>query len=492
MRIAVGGIEHETNTFAVGCFGLTELDDFHHYRGDRLIRTAETRTATGGIIHEALERGHDVVPTYYAMATPSGTISASAYQTMKAELVDRLTEAMPLDAVALAIHGAGVAEGIDDLEADLASAVRLAVGDGVAVGATLDLHGNLTQPMGDSLDLMFGCHYYPHVDMYERGEELVGALEDMVNGKFSPVNHIERLPFLTPTSGTAQPPAGLTNERCAEAERLDGVIDCTFFHGFAHTDCGPAGASITVTTNGDAELAARVARDVALDVWARRESFTVEAVSEHSALTIAKRIIEEKGGPVVMNDTADNPGGGAPGDATHLLRSILDANPERTCFGFVYDAATATAAHEAGVGAVINISLGGHHDAMHGEPIETEAYVKALTDGRFIYTSKMLEGVPANLGLSARLVIGNVDVIVTSVRDQTFDDEVFTLHGIDVTTYDLVAVKSSQHFRAGFTDLATEIVTADTPGLTSRTLDSFTYEHLDGPRYPLDPELSYP
>ncbi len=497
MRIAIGGIEHETNTFAVACFGPTELDDFHHYRGEKLMAIAPARTAVGGIITEARQRGIDIVPTYFAVATPSGTISAEAYATMKAELVERLTEAMsgadgPLDAVALDLHGAGVVDGIDDLEGDLVASIRAAIGRDIIIGATFDLHGNLTQAMADDLDLMFGCHLYPHVDLYERGLELVSALVDVHEGRITPVNHVERLPFLTPTSTTELPPAALTNERCAAAEAIEGVIDCTFFHGFAHTDVGPAGASITVTTNGDRELAARVAREVALDVWARRETFLSETVNEHSALTLAARAVEEVGGPVVVNDTSDNPGGGTPGDATHLLRALLDADPERSCFGFVFDPAAADAAHEAGVGATIGVALGGHHDELHGEPIDVEAYVKCLTDGRFTYTSPMLAGVPVNLRRCARLVIGNVDVIVTSVRNQTFDDVVFTLHGIDVTTYDIVCLKSSQHFRAGFSHLATRIITADTPGLTSRNIADFDYRRLDGPRFPLDESVTYP
>ena len=106
----------------------------------------------------------------------------------------------------------------------------------------------------------------------------------------------------------------------------------------------------------------------------------------------------------------------------------------------------------------------------------------------------MLAGVVANYGPMARIQAGEqreVDVLVGSARSQVFDAEVFALHGIDVAAYDLVVLKSSQHFRAGFADLATEILTADSPGLTTLRVDHFDHVRADGPRWPLDPAATW-
>ena len=133
---------------------------------------------------------------------------------------------------------------------------------------------------------------------------------------------------------------------------------------------------------------------------------------------------------------------------------------------------------------------------MHGEPLQVHVYVAALTDGRITYTTPMLAGVPDRLGPTARVRVpgpdglrSGVDVIITSVRQQTFDDEIFKLHGLDAAAHDLVMVKGSSHFRAGFRHLDADIITADTPGLTTRRVDVFEFEQLDGPRWPLDPHL---
>jgi len=198
------------------------------------------------------------------------------------------------------------------------------------------------------------------------------------------------------------------------------------------------------------------------------------------------------GQPVVINETADNPGGGAPGDATHLLRALLASGVANTCFGTVYDAETAREAHAAGVGTTIRVRLGGKSGALYGQPIEEDATVVALSDGRFRATSPMMAGMPFDLGPSARLNIDGVDVVVTSRRSQVFDPEIFRLHGIDVATCKIVGLKSSQHFRAGFLEIAAEIIRADTPGATSIDLHAIPYERLERPIWPLDPDLAWP
>lgn len=170
---------------------------------------------------------------------------------------------------------------------------------------------------------------------------------------------------------------------------------------------------------------------------------------------------------------------------------MLEARAASACFGFIYDPQTAAQAHDAGVGATIHVRLGGRTDRMHGEPIEADAYVADLTDGRFIRQSPMGRGAQVDLGRMARLRIGTVDVLVSSVREQTLDAEVFLHHGIDVTRYKIVALKSSQHFRAGFEPLAAHILTADSPGLTTLDLSSFPYHRVDRPVWPLDADTRY-
>lgn len=485
-RIAVGGIVHETNTY---CKDTTSLGDFWIQRGEEIIANHRgVRTFIGGMISAAEELGATLIPTFFAEAQPSGTIAREAYESMLSELLMRIREAMPVEAVALSLHGAGVVEGIDDLEGHLLQAVRQLVGREVKIVVTLDLHGNITKAMADAADMMFGVHFYPHTDMYERGYEAVGMIPRLLTGSVRPVTHVETVPMLLPPSTTNLYPASKVNELCREIENQPGILDCTFFHGFPYTDIRHVGVHITVTADGDREAARAAAREVARWVWDHREEFRLPSLTPEEAVARALAI---EGGPVVINDTADNPGGGGPGDGTHLLRAMLEAGVENACFGFIYDPEVADIAHRAGVGATVDVELGGKHDDLHGKPVRIRAYVKCLTDGQFALTTPMGRGARMNFGKMARLHVGGVDIIVGSVRSQTLDPELFLLHGIDVTRYKIVALKSSQHFRAGFESIAKAIVTADSPGLTTLRVESLPRVRHVRPMWPLHPEAEY-
>jgi microcystin degradation protein MlrC len=489
MRIAIGGIEHETNTYADATSGTTPLRAFEIFRGDEMVAEyTGTGTTIGGMLAGCAETGAEAVPTFKAWAQPSGTIQAPAYSSMLGELCARLTDALPLDAVGLSLHGAGVAEGIDDLEADVCRAVRGVVGPNVPIAATFDLHGNPTQAMADVLDGGGFCfHLYPHTDMGERGREAVRVVSRVAAGELRPVNVVERLPILLPPSTTNFTPAARVNEYCAEVESRAGVIDCTFFHGFPFVDIPQVGSHIWVTTDGDPALARRLAREVARFVWDMREEFLPEVLSPDEAVARALQIGD---GPVVINETNDNAGGGAPADGTHLLKAMLDARVTDACFGFICDPSVAHAAHAAGVGAELDVVLGGKTDDVHGPPLPLRVKVVALSDGRYTLRT-WAPGMKMDHGPMARLAVDGIEVIVGSERSQTFEPGVFEIHGMDVTRYRIVALKSSQHFRAGFEPIAKAIVTSDAPGLTTLRPWTFPRSRTPRPIWPMDENAVY-
>ena len=484
MRFAIGEFSHETNTFCPGVTDLSafkadwsELDEiFTHNRG--------VRTDLGGMIDAAERLGIELAPTLSTTTQPSATISKEAFDTITSTLIDHLKAALPVDAVIMGAHGAGSAEGIDDIEGAFLGMVREVIGPDVPLVATLDLHGNTTQAMVDAADILLYCHEYPHIDMFERGIEAVELAAKLVNGEINPVMHLKRLPITFAPSTTFVGPAKMMNERCFEWEAKPGVIDCNFTHGFPHTDVSVMATSILVTTDGDPELAATAANDVAGLFIENLDAFLQSLPNADEAIAQALEATEL---PVVVAEVSDNPGGGAPGDGTHLLRALLAANEPKTAFGFIWDPETAALAHSAGVGSFIRVKIGGFWDDLHGAPIETDAYVKSLTDGKFPLTNPMGAGRIVDLGPTAQLVVGNVDVIIGSRRTQTLDPGPFLLHGIDVTTYRIVAFKSQQHFRGGFTGIAGTIIRCDTPGLTTVNLEHLPYKRIPRPIWPLDP-----
>jgi microcystin degradation protein MlrC len=489
-RIAIGEISHETNTF---CPPTTPkmFRDRHWDHGEEIIgRERGTRTYLGGIIEAGERLGVTLIPTFAASTEPWGTITRDAYDTMVGELIGGIQKAMPLDAICLALHGAGVADGITDLEGGVLEAVRNAVGDAMPVAVTLDLHGNITPRMVSLATGLFGVHEYPHTDAYERGQEAMAFLLRVLKGEISPAMAIEALPLLIPASPSGLEPVRTINALCHEWERQAGMIDCVLFHGFSHTDIPEAGVTVVAVSEHDIELARRAARAVAGEVWARRAAFQVTFPQPAEAVAEAVRLAGSST-PVVINEASDNPGGGAPGDGTHLLRAMLAAGLTESAFGMLFDPEVADAAHRAGAGATLRVRLGGKHDRLHGEPLDLEVYVKSLSDGRFQLSTPMGRGSPVNLGKMVRLVCGGTDIVVASERTQVLDPEPFLLQGIDVTRCRIVGLKSSAHFRAGFTGIAKHIVSTDPPGITTSNLSSFPYRRLRRPVYPLDREAAY-
>ncbi len=494
-RIAIGEIAHETNTF---CAAPTTVEPFKRYQwqhGAAIVAAhAGNRSYVGGMLDRAGELGLTAVPVFCTTAYPSGTITAAAYREMLDELLDGLARVLPVDAVCLALHGAGVAEGVDDLEGAILAEVRRLVGPEVPIAASLDLHGNLTALMVEHADGLFGTNFYPHTDSYERGAEAIMFLRRLLDREIRPVMHLETLPLMISTCSTDLEPGKRLNALAREWETRPGLLDCTIFHGFAYTDLPAVGRSVLTMADGDPALARAAAQVVARAIWAAREEYRPTSLTPQQALAAALALDGDGGGgggPVVINDTSDNPGGGSPGDSTHLLRAMLDAQVRDACYAFIYDPATAAHAHDAGVGATIRVRLGGKTDTLHGTPIEADAYVKCLTDGRFRLTTPMGRGMAVDLGPMARLQLGGIDILVASERNQVLDDEVFLLHGIDVRRYKIVALKSSAHFRAGFAPLAAAIITADAPGATTLHLENFAHRRIRRPIWPLDATATY-
>lgn len=485
MRVAIGQLVHETNTFSNVSTDQRLFEQWDWSTGEEILRKyTGVRDSLGGMIDGAARHGVELAPTFSAYAYPSGRITEETYAAAEAAILGGIRQAGRLDAVCLALHGAAVTEEHEDLEARLLSAVRETVGPDMPLIATLDLHGNITEEMVRCADVLLGVNYYPHVDFYERGVEAVSLARRIVEGEVEPRMRLLRPPLLFPMSTTNLSPASDINKVCWEQEQAPGVLDCTFFHGFPYADIEKAGASVVVTSDARTQAAPEaVASIVSEEIQRRRDEFYPEYPSPTEGLEQAASVAKR---PVVVNETSDNPGLGCPGDGTRLLGAMLEAGAEDACFGYIFDPEVAEAAHRAGVGETIEVELGAKTDEFHGEPLQCRAYVKALTDGKFVHTTPMWRGKRVDLGRSARLRIDSIDVLVCSVKSQVLDEQVFVLHGIEVERYGLVALKSSQHFRAAFEEIAAKIITVDAPGLGTPDLSAFEFERLGRPIYPFD------
>ena len=489
MKIAVGCIGHETNTFSPVATTIDNFKKGSYYRGDEIITAFRgTRTITGGFLDVAEQLNLEPVPLLWTFATPSGMVEQAAYQTLKMEFLSLLENAGKLDAVLLDLHGAMVTDELEDAEGDLIQAVREIVGETWIV-TTLDLHANITTQMAHHSDVIIGFDTYPHIDCYERGFEAGQLLFGMIEGKIQPTMAYRQLPLLTapPAQCTMKPPMTDVLKALHALETERGVVTATLSMGFPFADITDAGVSILVTTNGDMALAEAHADQFAADIWEMREQFTFNLHTVEAAIEIAN---QTDGNPIVLADGADNPGGGGPCDGTTILQKFREADVQDAVIAVIADPESVTKAIEAGVGNSVQLSVGGKTDTQHGAPVALTGYVKTLSDGRFILKGPMGRGTVGQMGSTAVVQVGGIEIILTERRIQPYDAEVLRSVGIEPQTRKLIALKSAVHFRADYTPIAHQILDVDTPGVHSPNLFSYDYQKLRRPIYPLDPTVT--
>lgn len=489
MRIGIGGLHHETNSFSNIPMDWETLDRCSNV-GDGMYYHRGVRKYIGGFLAEAEALGVDIVPSAMAYLCPSGHITTEALENHRDRIVDMLWKAHlenPLDAIALNLHGAGVADGYPDADGEIIRAVRQRFGESMPIGVVLDLHANVTDEMLRLSDLLLGVKCYPHIDEFESGRLMFGKLVDMVQKKEKPAMSLLRLPWLlVPAEGvTTSGPAHKVQTLCYRlpAER-EGLFDVTFFHGFPYSDIPEACVSVTAVADTQ-QAADEAAMEVARYAWSIRKEFPVPARSPAEAFDLALEF-PENSGPIVINESSDNTGGGAPGDGTHLLREMLKRNIPGSAMGYMYDPEVAQQAAKAGVGATISCRLGGKMDNLHGEPLSLEAYVKTVSDGTFINHSPMGGGNTSRIGLCVCLVVGNVSIVVGSIRTQPMDDGVFRVAGLRWDLLRIVGIKSSQHFKGWWASRAGGIIACDPPGVHCADLTVFDFQNTNTKAFPLE------
>jgi microcystin degradation protein MlrC len=431
--------------------------------------------------------GFELVPTVFASATPSGTITAEAFDTLLGQILDGIEGAGEFDGVAMHLHGAGVAENHDDIEGHILAEVRKAIGDRPLV-STFDLHANHTKLTVESADVLIGYDTYPHVDGYERGVEAIDVIARLLDGSLEPTKAFRQPPMMPALQAqfTGKYPMSRLIEEAHRMEGMEAVETITVAAGFPWSDFEDVGLSFIVTTNDDQELADRLADELQDLAWGMRRDFLVKPVPVRDAL---RRVKNAKGGPYILADIGDNPGGGAPEDGTVVLRAILEEGLEGGVLAVMWDPEAVEKASASGIGSQVTVMLGGKTDDLHGKPLEVTGKVKTLTDGKWIVKGPMGTGSESDMGETAVLLVGGNEVIVTSKRLQPMDLELYRSLGIEPTERRFIVVKSSVHYRAAHEPIAEEVIELDTPGLTSPRLAGFGFKKLRRPIFPLDVEM---
>lgn len=439
-----------------------------------------------GAFLEVLSRQSEVelIPVVSAGAMPSGPVTDDVAECIRNQVVDAIHTAGKVDGVLLSLHGAMVTESSEDGEGDFLEAIRETVGDDIPIISTLDLHSNFTEKMHANATALIYCDYYPHTDMYERGIEAAELMLATLRGKLKPTMRYAKKPLLLASMATAGPVMKKFVDMAHEFEKNPRVLAVSISHGFFCADIYDLGIGVVVVTDNDGELAQQIADEIADKMWAQRAALIRKLYDADEAITEALGAEE---GPIVLSDGADNPGDGSPCDGTHLLRAMIEHDVQNAAVALMFDPESVDMAEKAGVGNEVSLRLGGKiRPDILGEPIECQAYVKLLSDGRYVNKGVMGRGLPVDLMKSAVVVIGGIEVIVTSNVAQPIDAEILRSHGIEPKDKKIIVLKSTVHFRADFEPLAAKILDVECPGLLPQDVTTLDYKNCRRPMYPLD------
>ncbi|MBA2521495.1 MAG: M81 family metallopeptidase, partial [Chloroflexia bacterium] len=445
MRLITGGLMHETHTFSAEP---TPLDRWTVSRGEECRVYAGTNHSLGGVIDGCRELGIELAPTFFALATPSGTPDRETVETLVTELVARIEHALPADGIVLTLHGAMVGEELPDVEAEILRRVRAITGPDLPIAVTLDLHANTSHELVELATIIVGYDTYPHIDLNDRAREAVALLADTIQGRIRPEMAFAAPPLMPVPQAmfTGQPPFKTLFDRAFALEAAGAALSITIAGGFAYADAPVSGMSFIAVTDHDQAGAERIVAELADLAWDLRAEMRVENVPPAQAVAAAIAYPE---GPVVLVDVGDNIGGGTPGDGTVILGELLRQGATEATV-IVNDPAAVQAAFAAGVDGPLALPAGGKTDRRHGDPVQVRGRVRLLYDGRWTHEGPENAGVPVDNGPIAVVRVDGVNLILTTAKTAPGDLQQLKSAGIDPARQQILVVKAAVRWRGGY------------------------------------------
>ena len=498
MRIAALGFHHETNTFQSVKTDYDSFADYEFLRGSQIAdRHATSKFTLAGYFQSAQKFEFDLVPLLWAFTGPTGTITKDAFDRIATEMIDMLKENGPWDGVLLAQHGAAVSDEYPDMDGEISRRVREVVGLETPVVMTLDLHSNITQDQVDNTDAIVAFRTNPHLDPVERAVEASDILVKTIRGEVRPVQHLVQVPMIINIvkQPTSFGPMKEIMDEVDEVLEKPGVLSASCGQGFPYADVDQMGVSFLVVTDGDAELAEKQANWLARRAWDRRAELQNDSPSIEEAISSAMNAPSDDR-PTAIMDVGDNVGGGGTADSTHLLAEAIrqGLKGEQSLLLSLFDPSAVQACVSAGVGSTVTLKVGAGTDHLHGEPVEVTGYVRAITDGKF-EEPKPIHGGFRFFDYGPSVALDTEDghtIALHTIRGiGNMSREQYYFMGIFPEKYRVIICKGTVSPRAAYEPIAREIIMADSQGVTSANMSSFSYEHRRKPLYPFEPETKF-
>ncbi len=493
-KVLTAEFQHETNTFNIHKTGLEKFEASTFLVGaDQIGERASTNTEIAGCLDCARKFDWEINHALSAHTGPSGPVTAKAFDRIAGLIVEAARAQRP-DGVLLALHGAMVLDFSEDGEGELLRRLRDVIGPDVPVALTLDLHANVSEKMCDLAQIIVSYKTYPHIDMRETACHAGEILQRAMLGEIAPRTLRAHRPMLS-EANSGRTDIGPMIERIERARAYEGEADVfalSINAGFEASDIAGIGPTVLVTCQGDMAAHQAFAESMADDIWQRRAEVLNTFYSAEEAAGIGAAHAGGKG-PLIIADYADNPGAGAYGDSTVLLRAMLEKHISNACFGPIGDPEAVRELHKHHEGDSVTINIGGNTDPQFsGEPLTVTGQILRLGDGVCIGDGPMMGGLEMNFGLICVLRVAGLDILVVEQPRQMLDLQQFRAFGIEPADKTVIGLKSMQHFRAAFEPIAARVIVCDSGALCTPDMARLPYKNVPRPIYPLDADMDLP
>lgn len=486
-RVLVVGLYHQTNRFAAGRTG---LEDFEIRRGEEMLRANPAASVLAGLTDAARENGWELLPVVDMRAASGATVADAVVDLFWAEF-EAVTDAEAeegIDGVFLVVHGSMVSESLQDVEGEILRRIR-GVGhlSDVPVCGVMDSRVNFTEAMGRQSDGLVAYLQDPPTDARDAAELAAVTLDGLMQTEDRPATVWDHPPIMWPASGAATNAAPMIalQERAREIEAdLPDMLAVNVHSGFPYADVPEAGVGFSAVTTGDLELARGALRELNILASSLRGGGTPSLITLEDAIVYLQ---EHSEGPVLLVEPSDNVGAGAAGDATRVLRALVERGvPDAGVV--INDPETVANLGDAEPGERRSVEIGGRSGQIGSEPLPLVVEVVSRSDGRFQPENR--EGCPVSgevqMGPCAVVRHGDVRVLLTSNKTPPCDLAQWRSQGVDPEGLFVVAVKAATEHRRAYLPVAMAGYVLDLPGPCAEDLGRLSFENVSRPIYPLD------
>jgi microcystin degradation protein MlrC len=481
-KIVVSELHQETNSFNSVVTTMQEFERRVIYTGKEMLDLHNGRELAG--MFQAIEESNgEIVPACSMNSQSGGPVDQKVVEYFIEKTNAAINENMPVDGIFLSLHGATQTTEFDDACGVILERIRKKAGDRVVIAVSADLHANVTSTWMKNADIICGYQSYPHLDFFDTGYRaaklgmmsLAGEELHMVRAS---------IPMIIPASSynSMTSPFKDVIEEAKGLVKTGELYDCSIFQMQPWLDVNPAGGSVIITIDKDYSKAKSYAYQLAKHLFDMRNSFETPLYSIEQVIDIS--LENRSGKPVILVDFADSANAGSTGDSAAILKRLLERKIKPKTALIVNDPSAVELAFRVNVGKKAEFSIGGTINPNLFEPVKTEAYVKSLHDGSFCLEGPAGRGMVNDIGRTAVIKIGEIDVVLCKNMVFGGDPQIYRGFGVEPTYYQMVVVKACSSFRDAYSIISDKICLTDTPGAASANLKSLPYRKIPGTFYP--------